>query len=95
MGYKLVWDDFASNNLDKLDSSVRKQILKFLDKLDKRDDPRTLGEALEENLAGYWKYRVGNYRIIAEIQDDKLIIILIAIGHRDKIYRITDKRLNK
>ena len=80
MVYKIEWRANALKEFEKLDNSVRIRISKFIDKLKKRDDPKTLGEQLEENLSGYWKYRVGNYRLIADIQDDKLIIHIITIS---------------
>jgi len=95
MGYKIEMGVRASEQLEKIDNSIRIQIAKFIDKLEKRDNPRSLGESLKENLAGYWKYRVGDYRIVAEIFDDKLIIYLIEIGHRSIIYNKVDKRFNK
>jgi mRNA interferase RelE/StbE len=52
-----------------------------------RNDPRQLGEALEGTKAGYWRYRVGDYRIICKIEDHRLVVIVVTIGHRREIYR--------
>ena len=77
MAYKIEFDMEAYEVYSKLDGSVKKQIEKYIEKLEKRDNPRTLGEQLKDNLSAFWKYRVGNYRLIAEIQDDKLIILML------------------
>ena len=54
---------------------------------DSTEDPRSRGKGLTGNLAGFWRYRVGNYRIIASIEDDELLILAINIDHRSRIYR--------
>ena len=95
MTYKIEIDKKAEKDFDALDNAVRKQVIKFLEKLEKVENPRAFGEKLTGNLAGYWKYRVGDYRIVAEIQDDKLVIFVISIGKRETIYKKTKKRLNK
>jgi len=51
------------------------------------DDPRSLGEPLAGRLSGFWKYRVGNYRIIASIEDTRVLILIVRIGHRRAVYR--------
>ena len=91
MVYKIEISAKASSQLAKLDNSVRIQIKKFIEKLETRDDPRTLGKALKGNLSGYWRYKVDKYRIVAEIFDDKLVIYVIAVGHRGTIYEKTTK----
>lgn len=50
-------------------------------------DPRTKGKALSRDFAGAWRYRIGNYRLIADIQDTELIILLLSVGHRKDIYK--------
>ena len=73
----------------KLDPQNRERIRQFLrQRLAVLDDPRQLGEALQGNrLGGYWRYRVGDYRIICDIQDGRLVVLVIEIGHRREIYR--------
>jgi len=92
VNYKIEFDPKARKNLKSLDNSVRKQIKKFLDKLEKVENPKAFGKSLENNLSGLWRYRVGDYRIIAEIQDNRLIIYVVSVGHRSTIYKETDKR---
>ena len=77
----------AEKELAQLDKQAQKNILHFLrERVADREDPRDFGGPLRGNLAGLWKYRVGGYRVIAEIQDDKVLIIVVRIGHRSKIY---------
>ena len=51
------------------------------------DDPRSLGKPLHASLENYWSYRVGDYRLICEIKDQKLVVLVVEIGHRSDIYR--------
>jgi len=89
----LVWliklTDQAKVELAKLDKVVAKRITRFLrERLANIDDPRSIGEALKgPKLGTFWKYRVGAYRIIADIEDGALRIIVIRIGNRKKVYR--------
>ncbi|WP_303921094.1 type II toxin-antitoxin system RelE/ParE family toxin [Treponema berlinense] len=94
MAYKIEFEERAFEDFSKLDGSVKKQIQKYLDKLAMRENPRTLGEPLQENLSAYWKYRVGDYRLVAEIKDDVLVVLMLAVGHRRDIYKSASKRLN-
>jgi mRNA interferase RelE/StbE len=73
----------------KLDPQVARRIMKFLRvRLSAAEDPRSLGRALrDEELGEYWRYRVGDYRILCEIRDAELVILTLAIGHRRDIYR--------
>ncbi|MBQ7217767.1 MAG: type II toxin-antitoxin system RelE/ParE family toxin [Synergistaceae bacterium] len=71
-----------------MDSSVRGKIYDWINKhLEGCDNPRAYGKALKGNRKGYWRYRVGDYRIIADIQDDKIVIIITDVGHRGDIYK--------
>lgn len=72
--------------LKKLDKPVRQRIAAALDEIIKLDDPRSRGRGLSGNLVGYWRYRVGDYRVLADIQDDRLVIIGIGVGHRFAVY---------
>ena len=78
----------ARRKLDKLDAPVRKRIENWIDKnLDGCENPRHRGKPLEGDFAGQWRYRVGDWRIIAEIQDDKIIILIINVDKRNDIYK--------
>lgn len=72
----------------KLDRSVQIMIKKWIDKhLVGEKDPRAQGKALSANLKGWWRYRIGDYRLLVEIVDDELVIIAVEIGHRSRIYK--------
>jgi len=89
----LVWrielDDAAKKDLAKLDKPVAKRITAFIrERLALLDDPRSIGDALKGSRLGeLWKYRVGDYRIIAHIEDGALKILVIKIGNRREVYR--------
>ena len=84
---KVILTDKAKKQLKKLDSSISKRILDYLEQLELIDDPRFRGKALTSNLAGLWRYRVGDYRILCRIHEDKLVITVIEIAHRSTIYQ--------
>jgi mRNA interferase RelE/StbE len=79
----------AARELRTLDASPRKRILLFLrDRLAPRKNPRSLGEPLRgPTLGKYWKYRVGDYRIVCDLRDDRIVIVVVRIGHRRDVYR--------
>jgi mRNA interferase RelE/StbE len=79
----------AAKELDKLDRPTAQRLLRFVrDRLAPMADPRAIGEALRgAELGKYWKYRVGDYRLICSIQDQRITIIVVRIGHRGHVYR--------
>ncbi|HXZ20570.1 MAG TPA: type II toxin-antitoxin system RelE/ParE family toxin [Candidatus Acidoferrales bacterium] len=89
MAYRVELAESADRELAALDAQPRKRILKFLqERLAKLDDPRGIGEALHGSRLGeFWKYRVGDYRLIAKIEDDRLLVLVLRLGHRKEIYR--------
>lgn len=87
-----MWDirftDTSQKQLSKLDRAVQRRIVKYLsERLSPIEDPRQLGHGLTGELAQYWRYRVGDYRLICEIQDDVLTVLVVTIGHRREVYR--------
>ena len=88
MAWQIKFESQAEKELSAFDNSVKIRILKYLRKIEECDDPRALGKPLTENLSGYWRYRIGNYRIISRIYDAELVILLLAIRKRDVVYRI-------
>ena len=77
----------AKKLIDKLDNPIRTRILEYIHKnLEGCENPRFRGKPLHGNLSDKWSYRVGNYRIIAEIEDDKILITVVDIDHRRHIY---------
>ena len=87
MGWSIKIDDSARKELVKLCDNAAKDILKFLRKRIATDeDPRRFGDPLRKDLSGLWKYRVGSYRVIADIQDDVLLVLVVRVAHRKKAY---------
>jgi mRNA interferase RelE/StbE len=89
MAYNVELSESADRELSKLDAQQAKLILKFLhQRVAKLEDPRSIGEALHGSRLGeFWKYRVGDYRLISKIEDDRLVVLVLRIGHRKEIYR--------
>jgi len=89
----LAWlieiDDEAKKELAKLDKPIAKRITTFLrERVAVLDDPRSIGEALKgSKLGNFWKYRVGDYRLISSIEDGALRILVVKIGNRRDVYR--------
>ena len=71
----------------KLEKPVQRQIRKYLEEVSKMSNPRARGKALKGNLSSLWRYRTGDWRIICEIQDTKILITVLRIGNRKKVYR--------
>lgn len=89
MAWMIEIDDKVKKDLAALDKAIVKRITTFLrERIAQLDDPRSIGEALKgSKLGAFWKYRVGDYRIIASIEDSALRILVIRIGNRKEIYR--------
>ena len=71
----------------KLEKPAQRQIRKYLEEVSKMSNPRARGKALKGNLSSLWRYRTGDWRIICEIQDTKILITVLRIGNRKKVYR--------
>ena len=86
--WKVEFDREAKHDLDKLDPQVTRRIERFLyERVATLDDPRSIGEALRGSKLGeFWRYRVGDWRIICEIQDAKLVVLALRVGHRREVY---------
>lgn len=89
MVWRIEFDAGATKELGKLDKPVAKRITAFLkERVLASGDPRSLGEALKGSTLGdFWKYRVGDYRIICAIEDDRLCVLVVRIGNRREVYR--------
>ncbi len=75
-------------SVEKMDGQTRRRIRDFLQtRIASLDDPRSTGHGLAGPLSGLWRYRVGDYRIICDIQDHKLVVLVVEIGHRSEVYR--------
>ena len=89
MAWKVDLDSAAARDLHQLDPQTARRILAFLhDRVATLEDPRSIGQALKGSKLGeFWKYRVGDYRIISSIEDGALRILVIKIGNRREVYR--------
>lgn len=83
---KVVFSDKAKKFFLKLDKPIQKQIQKFILKLEGMSDPRARGKMLVGNLLGFWRYRVGDYRLLCRIVDKELVITVVEVGHRKEVY---------
>jgi mRNA interferase RelE/StbE len=82
------FDERALKELRKLDRTAQQEIIRYLDsRIAGKNDPRRFGKALQADLAGLWRYRVGNYRILCQIKDGVLLVLVVSVGHRKNIYR--------
>lgn len=85
--WQIEYAEKAARELLKIDRQAAKRIKKYLDeRIATDEDPRRFGEALVENLAGLWKYRIGDYRVVVEIQDERVVVLVLRVGHRSKVY---------
>lgn len=88
MAWKIEFLKSAAKEFDGLDKVVRRRIISYFnERVLVLDDPRQLGEALTGSKAGYWKYCIGDYRVICSFESHRLVIVIVAIGHRREIYR--------
>ena len=89
MDWRIEFDPAAVKELAKLDKPVARRIVQFLrERVGTLNDPRSLGEALRgDQLGSFWKYRLGDYRVIAEIVDRRVVVIVLRVGHRREVYR--------
>jgi mRNA interferase RelE/StbE len=89
MAWRVELSGLARRNLEDLDPQVARRILAFLhDRIAVLDDPRSIGEALKgARLGALWKYRVGDYRVVADLQDSTLVVLVVKIGNRREVYR--------
>jgi mRNA interferase RelE/StbE len=86
--YRVLFSEAAKKQLKKLDKNTAKLLLAWIRKnLEGCSDPRVHGKGLSANRSGQWRYRIGDYRLIAEIKDEQIIILVLNIGHRKDIYK--------
>lgn len=87
MGYHVAFTTSALKQLKKMDKHTASLILGWIRKnLEGCIDPRRHGKGLTANRSGQWRYRIGDYRVLAEIQDDKVVIMVVTIAHRSEVY---------
>lgn len=86
--YSLLFSKKSDKQLSKMDNSVRSILLTWLLKnIDNTKDPRIHGKGLLGDKSGEWRYRIGDYRVLCEIDDKKKIVVVLSIGHRKDVYK--------
>ena len=86
--WKIKFEDSVVKLFEKLDKTTQSQIIKYFDKITKsNENPKSYGKPLVANKKGLWRYRVGNYRIICQIKDNELIILVLTIVLRSEVYK--------
>jgi len=87
-GWRVEFDRAAARDLRKLGADAERAILRYLrQRIAGSGDPRRFGHALTGDLKGLWRYRVGDYRIVASIEDQRFVVLVVTIGHRREVYR--------
>lgn len=87
MQYKVIFTERAKKQLKKLDKHIAALIIGWLEKnIQNCENPRLHGKGLVENKSGQWRYRIGDYRVICEIQDKEITVLVLEVGHRREIY---------
>lgn len=89
MTWQIEFTPEADKELVRLGKQAEKQIVKFMrERVSPLEDPRTIGESLKgSRFAGLWRYRSGDYRILCQIQAEKICILVVLVGHRGKVYK--------
>jgi mRNA interferase RelE/StbE len=79
--------DRALDQIRAFDTAAQRRVFKFLDRLLRYPTPRTIGESLTGELDGYWRYRIGDYRLVCEIADRRMAVVVAKAAHRREVYR--------
>lgn len=88
MGWKVEFLEEAARTLARLNKGEQTRIVRFVrERLQGDGNPRRMGKPLRGNHAGRWRYRVGDYRLICNIEDERLLVLVLTIGHRSDVYR--------
>jgi mRNA interferase RelE/StbE len=86
--WRVEFDRAAARELRKPGVEAERRVLAYLrTRIAGSDDPRRLGQPLTGDLQGFWRYRVGDYRIVASIEDDRFVVLVVTVGHRREVYR--------
>lgn len=87
MAWTIEVSERALRSLRKMDKQIARRVRDELLEIAKLEDPRSRGKALTGNLAGVWRYRIGDYRILCDIEDGRLVILVIDVAHRREVYK--------
>jgi mRNA interferase RelE/StbE len=86
--WRIEFDRAAVRDLRRLGIDGERRVLRYLrERIAGSDDPRRYGRALTGDRTGFWRYRVGDYRIVAVIEDNRFVVLIVAVGHRREVYR--------
>jgi mRNA interferase RelE/StbE len=86
--WKVEFDDRALKELRKLDLQVQRQILRFLrQRVATPDNPKRFGKPLSGDRLGLWRYRIGSYRLICRIEENRIVVLVLGVGHRKDVHR--------
>jgi mRNA interferase RelE/StbE len=87
LAWTIEYDEGAVKDLKKLDRQVQNEILNYMDRrIAKADDPRTFGKPLRHSKFGLWRYRLRDFRIICQLKEAKLVVLVVSVGHRSTVY---------
>jgi mRNA interferase RelE/StbE len=85
--WRVEFDRDAAKEFRKLDEPARRMIVRYLrERIARADDPRRFGKPLAGELAGLWRYRIGDHRLVAAFEDDRLVVLVLRVGHRRTVY---------
>ena len=88
MAWTIEYDSRVVKDMKKLDRKVQQQIIAYFDeRIAHSSNPRTFGKSLESSFSGLWRYRIGEYRAICRIEDDHMVVLVVRICHRSKVYK--------
>jgi mRNA interferase RelE/StbE len=88
LAWSVEFQSQALADLQRLDKPVQRQIIRYLrERIEGEEDPRRFGKALTGNMVGLWRYRIGDYRVICSIEEDRLTVLVVHAGHRKSVYR--------
>lgn len=87
MGWTIEYSDTARAQLRRLGREMSRRVVDYMDeRIATQDNPRSLGRALTGPMSELWRYRVGNCRVVCDIQDDVLVVLVVRVGRRDSVY---------
>jgi mRNA interferase RelE/StbE len=87
LSWTVEFDSRVLKDMPKLDNTVQRKILDYIDeRIAGPDDPRRFGKALKSSFSGLWRYRIGDYRAVCRIEDEALVVLVVRVAHRSKVY---------
>ena len=87
MAWRVEFDIRAEKELAALDKQIQREIVRYLrERIATEEDPRRFGKALRGGLQGLWRYRTGDYRLVCQVRDDTLVVMVVRVGHRKEVY---------